>query len=80
MNAIAYALMSLAAFFLSFAYARREGGRFARIGLTAHGAMAPLILLILYVPALLPIGGLWLVTFPAAMIGILRSLSASRKP
>jgi hypothetical protein len=42
--------------------------------------MAPIILVILYVPALLPIGGLWLVTFPAAMIGILRSLSASRRP
>ena len=79
MNAVAYAQMSLAAFFQSFADARRQGARVARVGLIAHGAMAPIILVILYVPALLPIGGLWLVTFPAAMIGILRLLSASRK-
>jgi hypothetical protein len=51
----------------------------ARIGLTAHGALAPLILTILYVPALLPIGGLWLVTFPAAMIGILRHTAGTRR-
>jgi hypothetical protein len=78
-NAVAYALMSLAAFFLSFAYAHRAGGRFARVGLVAHGAMAPIILVILYVPALLPVGGLWLVTFPAAMIGVLKHTAGARR-
>jgi hypothetical protein len=71
-NAVAYALLSLSAFFLSFSYPREHGGRFAPIALIAHGALAPVILAILYVPALLPVGGLWIVTFPLAMIAIIR--------
>jgi len=59
-NAVAYALLSLSAAFLGLA----AQGRFARVALLAHGALAPLILAILYVPALMPAGGLWLFTFP----------------
>lgn len=74
-NAVAYALLSLSAFFLSFSCSRKKGGGLARIALIAHGALAPIILVILYVPVLLPIGGLWIVTFPLAMIGVLRQAS-----
>lgn len=76
-NATAYALLSLSAFLLSFAYAGRKRGGLARAGLIAHGALAPVILLILYVPAVLPVGALWIVTFPLAMIGVLRHARAS---
>jgi hypothetical protein len=71
-NAAAYALLSLSCFLLSFAYARQAGGGLARVALIAHGALAPIILAILYIPWLLPVGGLWIVTFPLAIIGVLR--------
>ena len=78
-NAVAYALMSLSAFFLSFSYSRKEGRGFARIALIVHGALAPIILAILYIPALLPLGGLWIVTFPLAMIAVLRRARGEAK-
>lgn len=71
-NAMAYALLSISALFLAFSYRSARGARFVRAALIAHGVLAPVILAILYVPALLPLGGLWMLTFPAAAIGILR--------
>lgn len=72
-NAAAYALLSLSCLLLSFAYARRTRGGLARVALVAHGALAPVIPTILFVPQLLPVGALWIVTFPLAMIGVLRA-------
>jgi hypothetical protein len=65
-NAVAYALLSLSAVFLGLSH-----HHFARKALIAHGCLAPFIVAILYVPALLPVGALWIVTFPVAAIALL---------
>lgn len=67
-NAVAYALLSVSAALLG-ASCR---GRWTRAALFAHGALAPVILAILFLPGLMPVGGLWLVTFPLSTIALLR--------
>lgn len=72
-NAAAYFLLSLSAFFLAFSYPRLKNFRFVRIALVSHGAVGPIVLAILYIPALLPVGAIWMLTFAAVCIGIIRT-------
>jgi hypothetical protein len=70
-DCLAYAFMSLSTFFTAFAFITRLD-RWLFRGLLIHGLLSPFILLSFFFPVLLPLGALWMITFPFAMIQVIR--------
>lgn len=71
-NGLAYTLMSVSAFFVSFSFKNQGSDRFPKWALFAHGIVGPFILgAVLWAP-LTYIGALWIFTFPIMCIALMR--------
>lgn len=68
-DCLAYAFMSLSSLFIAFSFTNHK-----RLFLSffAHGLLLPFIIASFFYPALLAIGALWMITFPWAMIEVIR--------
>jgi hypothetical protein len=62
-----YILMGIATLFAAGAFAGDPSQKWLRRFLIANGLIDPVILAVYVLPALLPVGGLWLVTAPGSM-------------
>jgi hypothetical protein len=67
-----YLLMGLATLFAAGALAGNPSQRWLRRLLIANGLIDPVILAVYFQPALLPLGGLWLITAPGALLLLAR--------
>jgi hypothetical protein len=65
-----YTTMSLSTLLAAFVFTPGGAHRWTRRWLLANGLLAPFLLGQLAWPALIWVGALWLITFPAAMIGL----------
>ena len=78
-DGLAYGFMSLAALFAAVVFVGTGLVRWIRWALVAHGVLAPFIVGAVVLPVLLPIGALWVITFPLTivlLIALFRRLSA----
>jgi hypothetical protein len=78
-DSLGYIFMSLSALLAAFAFEPAGGQLRLRRAFVAHGLNAPVIILIMVFPALLPVGSLWLVTAPLALLmlaGYFRAIPA----
>ena len=64
-DCIGYGYMSIAAFFMSFAYKKHK---WLFRSLLFHGLLAPVIIASFFFPVLLFFGALWMISFPWAMV------------
>lgn len=71
LNGLAYGLMSASAFFAAFAFPGRAH-RLVRYALWAHGVMGPIVIAAIFWPWMTYIGALWIVTFPAMALSLIR--------
>lgn len=71
-DALGYAMMSLAFFFAAWAVRPVGVGRTVRWAFLAHGLLAPFVVLPLWIPPLLAVGALWFVTGPLALLCLTR--------
>ncbi len=69
MDCLGYGFMSMATFFTAFAFRQH---RWLYISLLMHGLLAPVIIASFFFPFLLTAGALWIITFPLAMIQVLK--------
>jgi hypothetical protein len=67
-DCIGYGFMSISTFFASFAFANNTNQRWLYRGMLLHGVLAPFIIGSFFIPSLLAVGALWMITFPIAMI------------
>ncbi len=63
-DGLAYGFMSLAALFAAVVFVGKGLLAWTRWALVAHGALAPFIVGAVVWPLLLPIGAVWIITFP----------------
>ncbi|MGZ4918313.1 MAG: hypothetical protein ACXV5E_07910 [Halobacteriota archaeon] len=72
-DGLAYGFMSLAALFAAVVFVGTGLVKWTRWALIAHGLLLPIIVGAVVVPALLPIGVLWVITFPlsTALLAVL---------
>jgi hypothetical protein len=77
---LGYSFMSLSTLFAAFGLPPQKQTRAARIALIANGLLLPALALQMYFPALIWIGALWAVTFPASAILLARLFAAGAVP
>lgn len=68
-DCLGYGFMSLATLFTAFAFTQH---RWLYRSLLLHGLLAPVIIASFFFPLLLAAGALWMITFPLAMIQVLK--------
>lgn len=71
-DCIGYGFMSLATLFTAFAYKGPGYPMWLHRGLLLHGLLAPFVIASFFFPFLLAVGALWMITFPVAMIQVIR--------
>lgn len=67
-DSLGYIFMSLSALLAAFAFEPTGRQLLLRRAFLAHGLTAPVIILIMVFPSLLPVGTLWLITAPLALL------------